>query len=332
MTALTVQDLHRDLGDGRHLTVEYLAVGAGERLVLFGPNGAGKSTLIRLLAGTLGAGGQPEAAYLPQRPYLFRGSARRNLELGLAPRHRSRALDLATRLGIGAILDRPARALSGGERQRLALARTLARPEAVVLLDEPLAAVDARHRPTAAEIIDEALDDRTAVIVTHDRTEAAILAPRLAVIVDGEILQTGPVEEVFSLPIDDRVAAVVGIGNIVKGAIVDTEDGLVAIGAGPLAIWGLGDGAAGGEATALFGAEAVTLYAGTAMSSGSARNHWTGRVTEMRPAGRLVEVVVDCGIRVVALVTPGSLTALDLEEGHPVTLSVKATAINVVPG
>ena len=98
----------------------------------------------------------------------------------------------------------PARGLSGGERQRLALARTLARPESVVLLDEPLSAIDARDRPMVAASILSALDGRTAMIVTHDRNEAAMLGDQMAVLVAGRVHQVGPVGDVLRLPADGR--------------------------------------------------------------------------------------------------------------------------------
>ncbi len=323
------------LGDGRRLAVEALDVAAGERVVLYGPNGAGKSTLLRMLAGTVSPAPAarweaPAAAYLPQRPYLFRGGAGWNLRLGLEPAAARRAEELAGRLGVGGLADRSARTLSGGERQRLALARVLARPEPLVLLDEPLAPLDARDRMAVARTVVDAIGDRAAVVVTHDHDEAAILGDRVAVMVGGAVRQVGTAGEVFALPADDEVAAVVGVGNAIGGVLGASDGGLAALRAGGLEIWGLGGGEKGGAGVALFGAEAVTVYAGARDDAGSARNAWPGRVAEVRPAGRLVEVLVDAGVRVAALVTPGSLEALGLEPGAAVTVAVKATAVRIV--
>ncbi|MCZ6461049.1 MAG: ATP-binding cassette domain-containing protein, partial [Actinobacteria bacterium] len=121
-----------------------LSVQLGERLIVFGPNGAGKTTLLRLISAIEGEGGTPYASYLPQRPYLFRGTCRANLHLGLDTEARIKAEDLAVRLGVGDRLDDQARTLSGGERMRLSMARTLAVDTALVLLDEPLAPLDLR--------------------------------------------------------------------------------------------------------------------------------------------------------------------------------------------
>ncbi len=323
------------MGDGRPLRVPELEVADGERLVLYGPNGAGKSTLLRMLAGApppaaAEAWHVAPAAYLPQRPYLFRGRARWNLGLGLDGAGARRATTLAGTLGVGELLDRPARALSGGERQRLALARVLARPERLVLLDEPFAPLDARDRMAVAGAVGAAIGDRAAVIVTHDHDEAALLGGRVAVMVAGAVRQVGPPGEVFALPVDDEVAAAVGIGNALRGEITTIDGGLVALAVGGLVVWGLGDGEPGQAGVALFGAEAVTVYAGARDDAGSARNAWSGTVAELRPAGRLVEVLVDVGARVAALVTPGSLDALALKPGSAVTVAVKATAVRVV--
>lgn len=330
MSGLVAEDIDVALGEGRSLVVSRLQVADGEHLVLFGPNGAGKSTLLRLIAGTLEGGPAIPSAYLPQRPILFRGKAGWNLRLGLGPEDANRSIELAHDFGIKDVLDRSARTLSGGERQRLVLARTLARPEQVVLLDEPLAALDARDRGSVAATIKRELRGRTAIVVTHDREEAAMLGRRMAVLVDGRILQIGALEEVFSLPTDDRVAAAVGIANVLRGEVIQTEGALSAIRSGPVEVWGVGDVAPGTKATAMFGAEAVTVFAGSEPTSGSARNTFSGTVMEVRSAGRLVELVVDCGIPIAALVTPGSLEALGVAARTDVVLTLKATAVRVV--
>ncbi len=332
MSAITIEGLSHRLGGDRELMVDHLEVGIGERLVLFGPNGAGKSTLLRLIAGTLPGGPNVPSAYLPQRPVLFRGRAAWNLDLGLDEEQRDRARSLAAEFGVADLLERNARTLSGGERQRLALARALARSEPVVLLDEPLAPLDAQDRLAMARHIVAAIGERTAVIVTHDRDEAALLGQRIAVVVDGQILQVGDVNQVLSAPGDSRVAAAAGVGNVVRGEVIQIDGPLAALKAGPLVVWGVGPAPVGAPATALFGAETVTVFGGVAADAGSARNKWVGTVVEVRPVGRLVEMVVECGVRVAALLTPGSIEALQSVVGDEVTLAVKATAVGVVEG
>lgn len=328
---LTLPALHGSLGTGRQLDVPALTVEHGERLVLFGPNGAGKTTALRMLSGMVpGADSPPPpAVYLPQRPYMFRGTGHHNLTLGLDGEQSRQALELATELGIELLLDQPAATLSGGERTRLALARALAGRASLVLLDEPLAPVDLRDWAAVIDVIADAVRDRVAVIVTHNRSVAAALADRVAVLIDGTLRQVGSVADVFALPADDQVAQVVGVGNLLPGVVARVEGPLVEVNVGDVTVWARGTHAPGTSTRVTFGAESVTVYRDGAMA-GSARNVWPGTVTEIRDQGLLVEVIVDVGCRVAALITPGSLEALGLAAGHQVTVSVKATAATAV--
>jgi molybdopterin-binding protein len=306
-----------------------LSVQLGERLIVFGPNGAGKTTLLRLISAVESEGGTPYASYLPQRPYLFRGTCRANLHLGLDTEARMRAEDLAMRLGVGDRLDDQARTLSGGERMRLSMARTLAVDTALVLLDEPLAPLDLRDRETVASVIADALAGRSAIIVTHDRDTAAMLGDRMAVMIDGKIQQIGEVAEVFATPSNDTVAAIVGVSNVIDGEVIARRGALVEVEWGDHRFFALGDHQAGTKVKVLFGGEAVGVHK-ELMGESSPRNLFPGVVTEIRETGRLAEIVIDCGSTVVALITPGSLDALDLAPGSEVHVSVKATAARAV--
>lgn len=303
-------------------SVDPISLEVGERLVVFGPNGSGKTTLLRAIAR------DQATAYLPQRPYLFRGTARHNLTLGLDDDHADGALDLATRLGVARVLEQPARSLSGGERQRLALARVLARPDRLVLLDEPMGAIDVRDRVALTTEVAQAVGDRTAIVVTHDEATAVALGDQIAVLLDGVVRQRGSMSEVFGLPVDEDVARVVGLRNVVEGDVTKVEDGLVAISCGPIVVWAVGELSVGSRARALFGGETVTIATKSALTS--ARNRWSGRVEAVRTVGRLVEVIVDVGAPIAAMITPGSLEALDLEPGAQVAIAVKATAVRAV--
>ena len=315
---------------GVEISLGPLELTSGERLVLFGPNGAGKTTALRLLAGTLGKHRDlPPSAYLQQRPYMFRGSAHHNLLLGLDADEGRRAEDLAERLGVAGKLLDSAPSLSGGERQRLALAGTLARSAGLVLLDEPLSAIDVRNRDVVTAVLAGALVGKAAVIVTHDREAAATLGDRVVVMVDGAIRQIGTVDEVFTLPVDDEVALVVGLGNVLSGVVVGSDDPLVEVEADGIRVWGIGTQPVGTPVKVLFGAETVTVHTGETPST-SARNIWFGELVAVRPVGRLVELIVDVGPRVVAVITPGSLDALGLGPGSRVGLTLKATAVHAV--
>ncbi len=309
--------------------IDELVVGDGERLVLFGPNGSGKTTALRLMAGTIGGERPDGVAYLPQRPYFFRGTARSNLELGLDDVERGRALELATEFGVSDRLDVAARSLSGGERMRIALARTLASSADIVLLDEPLAPLDHRDREHTATTIAAALHGRSAVIVSHDRTSAAILGDSLAVVVDGQVRQRGRIAEVFTTPIDDVVAGVVGISNVLSGVATTGDGALVEVEWQGRTIVAAGTQTTREKVKVLFGGEVVAVHRDRP-DGASPRNVIRGTISDIRAVGRLLEIVVDCGDPVAALITPGSFETLDLHQGSAVYLSVKAVAMTAV--
>ncbi|MDH3463703.1 MAG: ATP-binding cassette domain-containing protein [Acidimicrobiia bacterium] len=313
--------------DGSILHVSGLELTDGGTTVVFGNNGAGKSTLLRALAGLSGSPLVPGPVYMQQRPYLFRGTARHNLGLGLDPEQAAWGRQLADHFGVGHLLEQDSGTLSGGERQRLVLARTLAFSGDWVLLDEPLSAIDRSDRTSLLAVLAELLDRRSAVVVTHDIDVVATLADRLVVIDGGRILQQGPVAEVIGSPEGIRTAEVLGVANLV-GGVARPQDGGCVLDSGSVEIRGLGD--VSGPARALFGAEAVTLRSVGSRPT-SARNSWSGVVETILRRGQLVEVAVDVGVRVVALVTPGALVDLDLKPGHEIGVSVKASAVRIVP-
>jgi len=226
---------------------------------------------------------------------------------------------------------RPAQ-LSGGQQQRVALARVLARRPRLLLLDEPLSALDA---PTREQVRGELRgllrsQDTPAVCVTHDWVEALALADEVAVLDGGRRVQIGPPDEVFSRPADAAVAAIVGVETVVTGRVAERIDDLAALEVGGVRLWAVEATGRKEEFYLCIRAEDVTLEIGSRPSS-SARNHLTGRVTEVLPAGPVSRVAVDCGFILTALVTRQAARDLALQPGTPVTATVKASAVHLIP-
>ena len=298
----------------------------GVTTVVFGPNGAGKTTLLRELVSEL-----VDVSYLPQHPYLFRGLAGTNLGLGLTDEECGLAGQYARRFGLGEFLSQPARIASGGERARLGLARTLARSDDTVLLDEPLAAIDLAERPAIAATIRHALRGRTAVIVTHELEQVVALGDRLAIMIDGHVVQQGAVEAVMAHPVSEAVARTIGVTNVYEGSVASVGSATVTVQAGPVHMVGTGDAEPGAAVRVLIPAETVTLLdPDRGPTTGSSRNRWSGVISAMEPVGRLTDVIVDVGVPLRALVTPGSVDELGLEVGGNVVAAVKASSVRVV--
>lgn len=232
---LSLRGLHVELGGRPVLRNIDLEAEAGEFVVLAGPSGSGKSTLLRAIAGLVPtAGGQIEAGgavldglspgkrevalVFQDHALLPHLSVADNLAFGLRARGISRrdgrqqAAEVAGRLGLEALLDRPAAQLSGGERQRVALGRAMLRNARLVLMDEPLSSLDA---PLRARMRQEILELHrrqgwTTVYVTHDQAEALSMADRLGVLVDGKLQQFDTPRALYSRPALVSVAAFLG--------------------------------------------------------------------------------------------------------------------------
>jgi molybdate transport system ATP-binding protein len=327
--------------------------------VLFGPSGSGKTTVLRLLAGL----DRPDAGELrldgerwfdraagvfvpPQRRgvgYLFQEYAlfphltvARNVAYGLAGLARgereARVGELAARLRIEDLLARRPAELSGGQRQRVALARALAPRPRLLLLDEPLSALDAPTRDALRGELRALLEASRvpAIVVTHDRTEALALGDRMIVLAEGAVRQVGPVDEVFRAPADLVVARTVGTENVLRARIVLREGGLATVAAGALRLVAVDPGGDDDEAFACIRAEDVTLEE-PAEHLSTAQNRPVGVVRARADEGPLVRVTVDCGAPLVALVTRRSAEALALVPGRRVAALVKASAVRLVP-
>ena len=331
-----------------------LAVGAGETLALAGPSGAGKTTLLRIIAGlarpaqgrvAVGrdvwldgdrgifvAPDERRCGYVFQEHALFGHlNAWRNVAYPLRalPRsvRRARALELLDRFGLAPRADAPVRELSGGERQRVALARALAREPRVLLLDEPLSALDPRTKAVASRELTAllaSLPDIPVVLVTHDFADAATLAGRVAVMDGGRVVQEGTAAQLAASPasgfVADFTGAVVLTGTARAGAAGMTV----------VALDGGGEVQATGDASGHVAVSVhpwdITLEPPGVASAGSARNRVAGRVATVTDVGGRVRVAVDAAQPVVAEVTAAAVAELGLAPGVQVAASWKATA------
>lgn len=336
-----------------------LAAGSGETVAVLGPNGAGKSTVLRVLAGLLPleAGriavdlehGVPtvwddpaEHRYVaPERRSvgmvfqeyaLFPAmSALENAAFGLRargmkrPEARRRAQALLDGVGVGDLADRLPSQLSGGQAQRVALARALAPQPTLLLLDEPLAALDVASRALVRRDLRATLNGfgGTTVIVTHDPVDAYALADRVLVLEQGRVAQAGTLASVTAHPRSRYVAELVGL-NLLRGQL---EQSVLALEGGGFVV--VADSSVSGAAFATVRPQSVSLHAH--QPDGSPRNTWLLAVADIDRRADRVRVQLAGEVPLVAEVTPSALDDLGLAVGDRVWAAVKATEVTVYP-
>lgn len=329
-------------------------VSPGETLAVLGPNGSGKSTALSVIAGLLrpdagtasldgrvlfdvGRPGKshvwvpPHArgvALLAQEPLLFPHlSALDNVAFG--PRSvgqsRSTSRSLAEQwlgeVDAAEYADRKPAQLSGGQAQRIAVARALAANPRLLLLDEPMAALDVAVAPAVRQMLRRVLDDRSAVIVTHDVLDALLLADRVLVVDDGHVVEEGSTAELLARPRSAFAARIAGL-NMVRGNLeghgVRAPDGTLVEGIAELPV------AQGDHAVAVFRPSAVGVY--RQPPGGSPRNVMDVTITELEPFGDQIRVRTE---RLSADVTASAVAELDLAPGTRVIFAVKASEVAI---
>ncbi len=331
-----------------------VSVESGETVAVLGPNGAGKTTLLRVLCGLLPleAGrvvlddrvlDEPaNGAFVPtearsigivfQDLLLFRSlDVADNVAFGLraagAGRREARtgAVAWLDRVGLADRAGSAVRDLSGGEAQRVALTRALAPRPRALLLDEPLAALDAEVRGTVRRQLRDhlAAHDGPCVLVTHDPLDAAVLADRVVVLEDGVITASGALADLVARPRTAWAAELAGtnlLPAVARGAI------LALVGGGELTV---AEPPGDGPVLAAIRPAAVALH--RQRPEGSARNVWQGTVTSVEGFGERVRVQVDGPVPVVGEVTAAAVHDLGLRPGEAVWASVKATEVAAYP-
>ena len=334
-----------------------LDVPEGETLALLGPNGSGKSSVLGILSGlvmvdagraelkgrTLFSVGvdaerglwlpphKRRIALLAQEPLLFPHlSVADNVAFGPASQGHSKAeargiarhwLD---EVDAAELAERKPRQLSGGQAQRVALARALATTPDLLLLDEPLAALDVDIAASMRQTLRRVLAEQTSIIVTHEILDTVLLADRIAVLDAGRVVETGLTATVMGHPRSPFAAGICGL-NILTGSSTDpyalaTADGRIIHGEPdvPLLI--------GERAIAAFRPSAVSVHRGP--PTGSARNVFSGAVTALEPLAHLIRVRIG---DLSADITPASVAELDLSLGVVVHFAVKAAEVALYP-
>jgi molybdate transport system ATP-binding protein len=346
-----VIDLSGTVTQGAFTAELELTAEPGEVVGVVGENGAGKSTLLRVLAGLtplddgrLTVDGQvlddpDRATFVPpedrpvgivlQKPTLFPHlDLRDNVAFGPRRRgvDRSQAREAADewleRLEVADVARSRPREVSGGQAQRAAIARTLACEPDVLLLDEPLAALDQEGRSLVRRLLrtDARRAERTIVLVSHDPVDALAMTDRLAVLEGGRVTQVGTPTEITRRPRSSFVAGLVGLNLLrghAEGTVVTLPNRSELVTATPAA----------GDVLVTVAPHAVALY--RSRPDGSPRNTWAATVEDLEAVGDRVRVALAGPVRLVAEVTPGAVADLGLVPGDQVWATVKATELDV---
>lgn len=330
-----------------------LSVQAGETLAVIGPSGAGKTSVLALIAGLMAPDEgrvtvgervlfdsaqrinvppeQRHLGYVLQEYALFPHlTVLRNIEYGMEARGVARdeivrrAAETMRMLGITHLAGIRPGGISGGERQRVALARAIAAGGQVLLLDEPLAALDAQTRQNARGDLRRVIQSVgvAAVFVTHDYVDALAFGDRICVIDRGEVVQMGSQEDLLLRPKARFVAEFMGV-NFLHGTAQTPHDGVSKVLVNGIEVSTTVE--TPGEVFLAFSPVDVTLSAQP--PAGSAQNVFPATVTALLQLGGRIRVDLDAGFPLVAELTPDSVARLHLEIGSQVYASFKATAV-----
>lgn len=328
-----------------------LKVQEGDYFILLGQSGSGKSVLLQIIAGLI----KPDVGEFlltgkdythikiqdRQVVYLFQDYAlfpHMNVFDNIAFPLRNQRLSIATvskqvesiadSFGIVHLLKKKPDTLSGGEKQRVALARSLVLKPRVLLLDEPLSALDTQIRPQIRKLLrDINKQGQTILHITHDQEEAISLGNRVAVIHQGKLLQSGEIHEVFLYPKSNYIASFLGIRNFFNSTLSQNGDKKAVILPNGISFF-LETEELSGEGFVMIDADSVILS--EKVTESSARNCFQGVIVEMVPYKNGYEVFVDIGIKMCSLVSRASFDRLGLLEGKKAWVSFKSNSVRFI--
>ncbi len=315
-----------------------LKINKGEYFVLLGPSGAGKTVVLEMMAGLM----RPDSGLISGLDGLKRGliyqdymlfphlDVFHNIAYGLKVRKIKKeemllsVKKVSEELGIAGFLWRRVETLSGGEKQRVAIARALVIKPDVLLLDEPTAALDLSNRSQIQTLFLELHRKykSTFIHVTHDFEEALALGDRIALLMDGQLIQAGAPEQVFKNPATKEAADFLGFKNVFSGRI---KDNFVEL--GKVKIFTTVEKAE----HACIAIRSNDIILSSEHLHSSARNSFYGKVVRLIPRLSSIEAVVDAGVIFHAEITQKSLQEMNLKEGTPVWITFKTTSARVFP-
>ena len=345
---IRIENVSKNLGEFK-LDDATLQIDEGEYFIILGPTGAGKTILIETIAGIyrpdsgrVFLNGTDVTNILPKDrqismvyqdymlfPHL---DVARNIGFGLRQKKIAKSeiivktAEIAELLGISHLLSRYPGTLSGGEKQRIAIARAVVTEPKVLLLDEPLSALDSRttERLQAELARIHEITGTTTIHVTHSFGEAFALGDRIAVMCGGRIIQVGAPDEVFRRPNSEFIADFVGVENLFRGKSV-VHDDIALVHADGISM--VSSSLKSGDVSISIRPEDILISKNEIETS--ARNSFQGEIAEVKNMGTIVRVVVDAGVPFVVALTKRSYEDMGLLCGVRVWIVFKASAVHL---
>ncbi|HET6418515.1 MAG TPA: ABC transporter ATP-binding protein [Geobacteraceae bacterium] len=355
---VSIENLKVELGGVSVLDIPCFCLGEKEVVSLIGPNGSGKSTLLLVvncllkpLSGKICFRGteiisredifryRRKISMVFQEPLLFDTTVFNNVASGLKIRGvsgketKDRVTNYLKLFSIEHLANRSARKLSGGEAQRTSLARAFAIQPEIIFLDEPFSALDPPTRHALTDDLEKIVRDTgtSAVMVTHDQSEALKMSDRIVVMNNGRIVQTGMPSEVMNSPVNEFVANFVGMDTILEGQVVRNIEGLMHISVSRQEIEAVGDWQADDKVFCCIRPENVTIETFDPGARTSSRNVFPAIILDIDSMGPFLKLTLDCGFSLMSYVTREAFADLGLYEGKKVFASFKATSVHVIP-
>ncbi len=355
---VSIENLKVELGGVSVLDIPSFCLVEKEVVSLIGPNGSGKSTLLLVancllkpLTGRILFRGteissrndafryRRKISMVFQEPLLFDTTVFNNVASGLKIRGvsgseiKDRVMNYLKIFSIEHLANRSARKLSGGESQRASLARAFAIQPEIIFLDEPFSALDPPTRHALTNDLGKIVRDTgvTAVMVTHDQSEALRMSDRIMVMNSGKIVQAGAPSNVMNNPANDFVANFVGMETILEGRVLNNSDGEMHITVFGNEIDAVGELQPNDKVFCCIRPENVTIDIFDPDALTSSRNVFRAIILDIDSMGPFLKLSLDCGFPLVSYVTRDAFASLGLYEGKEVFASFKAMAVHVIP-